>query len=139
MGKEEKVRRAVRRVLKCDVTQANPLAPLEVPQACCVTSLFCLEAACPDLRTYRQAVKSIGTLVKPGGHLVMLVALKAHFYVVGQHRFFCLPLEQETVQSAVREAGFEIKRSELSTAQWSRGLTDNSEIYTLVAQKRSNQ
>uniref|UniRef100_A0A8C5SFI0 Uncharacterized protein n=1 Tax=Laticauda laticaudata TaxID=8630 RepID=A0A8C5SFI0_LATLA len=41
-SKEEKVRRAVKRYLKCDVTQPNPLAPLVLPPADCLLSSFAL-------------------------------------------------------------------------------------------------
>ncbi|XP_066495411.1 nicotinamide N-methyltransferase-like [Tiliqua scincoides] len=135
--KEEKVRRTVRQVLKCDVIQANPLAPLVMPQVCCVTSLYCLEAACQDLPTYRSALKNICSLVKPGGHLVLMTVLKNNFYMIGQHRFFCLHLDQEMVNSAVREAGFDITWSDLTAMQFTQTFADNNGIYALVAQKRS--
>ncbi|XP_066495270.1 nicotinamide N-methyltransferase-like [Tiliqua scincoides] len=135
--KEKKVRRTVRQVLKCDVTQANPLAPLVMPQVCCVTSQFCLESACQDLPTYCLALKNICSLLKPGGHLILMTALKHNFYMVGQHRFFGLYLEQEMVSSAVREGGFDISWSDLATMQFAPSVTDCKAIYALVAQKRS--
>ncbi|XP_034995823.1 nicotinamide N-methyltransferase [Zootoca vivipara] len=134
--KEEKVRSTVRRVLKCDVTQVNPLAPLVVAQVSCLTSAFCLDVACKDLTAYRAALRNIGSLVKPGGHLVLLVALRGNVYMVGQHPFFCLYLEQETVDSAVTEAGFDILWSEGTKNSYPPTHCDAKDIYFLVAQKR---
>ncbi|CAI5795390.1 nicotinamide N-methyltransferase-like [Podarcis lilfordi] len=134
--KGEKVRSTIRRVLKCDVTQVNPLAPLVVAQASCVTSTFCLDSACKDVTTYLAALKNVGSLVKPGGHLVLLVALGASFYMVGQHPFFCLYLEKETVDRAVTEAGFDILWSEGAKNSYSPIHSDCKTVYFLVAQKR---
>ncbi|XP_054853298.1 nicotinamide N-methyltransferase-like [Eublepharis macularius] len=134
--KEEKVRRTIKQVLKCDLTQANPLAPLELPPADCVLSLLCLESACEDLPTYCSALKNISSLVKPGGHLLLVTSLEATFYMVGQNRFFCLYLEQETVDDAVRGAGFDIVWTDLNRVSYSLDVSNNRGMYVLVAQKR---
>uniref|UniRef100_A0ACB8EYG4 Uncharacterized protein n=1 Tax=Sphaerodactylus townsendi TaxID=933632 RepID=A0ACB8EYG4_9SAUR len=107
--KEEKVRRAVKQVLKCDVTEPNPLAPLSLPPADCVLSTLCLEGACKDLPTFCSALKNISSLLRSGGHLVLLAILEETFYMVGQRRFSCLYLDQKSVEEAVKEAGFDIE------------------------------
>uniref|UniRef100_A0ACB8EZ61 Uncharacterized protein n=2 Tax=Sphaerodactylus townsendi TaxID=933632 RepID=A0ACB8EZ61_9SAUR len=135
LEKEEKVRRTIKQVLKCDVTQANPFAPLAVPPADCVLSVLCLETACKDLPAYNSAVKNIGSLVKPGGHLITIIALEANYYRVGKNRFFCLYLKQETVNDAVRGAGFEIVWADFKRVSFSPDVSDNRGRYALVAQK----
>ncbi|XP_059576030.1 nicotinamide N-methyltransferase isoform X2 [Alligator mississippiensis] len=107
--KEEKLRKKVKQVLKCDVRKPNPLAPVTLPAADCLLSTLCLEAACKDLGTFRAALKNISSLVKPGGHLVMVTVLKETYYVVDQHSFSCLYLDQESVEEAIKDAGFDIK------------------------------
>ncbi|KAJ6653179.1 hypothetical protein lerEdw1_010052 [Lerista edwardsae] len=107
--KEEKLRRTIKRVLKCDVTLPNPLAPVVLPPADCLLSTLCLEVACKDLPTFSSALKNIGSLLKPGGHLVMLTILEDSFYMVGQRRFSALFLERKFLEDAVAQAGFEIK------------------------------
>ncbi|KAM6234787.1 nicotinamide N-methyltransferase [Spheniscus humboldti] len=62
--KEEKLRKKVRQVLKCDVTKANPVDPASLPPADCVLSTLCLEAACKDPATFRSALRNVGALVK---------------------------------------------------------------------------
>ncbi|XP_058050355.1 nicotinamide N-methyltransferase-like [Ahaetulla prasina] len=107
--KEEKVRRALKRYLKCDVTQPNPLAPLVLPPADCLLSTLCFDGACRDIPTYRMAFRNISSLLKPGGHLLFNSSLEGHYYTVGQHRFSVLHLEKEVIEEAVRQAGFVIK------------------------------
>ncbi|XP_015277812.1 PREDICTED: nicotinamide N-methyltransferase-like [Gekko japonicus] len=134
--KEEKVRRTIKQVLKCDVTQASPLAPLVVPPADCVLSLLCLESASKDLPTYSSAVKNAGSLVKSGGHLILVTCLESTFYMAGQNRFFCLYLEQENVDNAVKAAGFDIVWAKLERVVYSVDVSNNRGMYALVAQKQ---
>nr|XP_060643404.1 nicotinamide N-methyltransferase-like [Anolis sagrei ordinatus] len=134
--KEEKLRRTVKQVLKCDVTLANPFHPLVVPPADCVLSTLCLEAACQDLPTYRSAVRNVGSLVKPGGHLVFAVVTEETFYMVGPHRFSCLYLTKDRVEEAVKEAGFCIRWFEMVEAHLPPEITDVHHVAVLVAQKQ---
>ncbi|NWX42824.1 NNMT methyltransferase, partial [Steatornis caripensis] len=106
--KEETLRRKVRRVLKCDVTAANPTGPVSLPPADCVVSTLCLEAACKDLATFRGALRNVGALLKPGGHLVLLTVLRETYYAFNQQVFSCLRLERNTVEEAVEGAGFDV-------------------------------
>ncbi|XP_015668414.1 nicotinamide N-methyltransferase-like [Protobothrops mucrosquamatus] len=107
--KEEKVQRVIKRYLKCDVTQPNPLAPLVLPPADCLLSTFCFDGACKDIPTYRSAFRNISSLLKPGGHLLFNSSLEGHYYTVGQYHFSLLYLEREMIEEAVRQAGFVIK------------------------------
>ncbi|XP_077161956.1 nicotinamide N-methyltransferase-like [Paroedura picta] len=134
--KEERVRRTIQQVLRCDVTQANPFSPLVVPPADCVLSTLCLEAACKDLPTYSSAMKNVGSLVKPGGHLVLVASLESTFYMAGQNRFFCLKLGQEDVDEAVKGAGFDVVWAQLGQLIYSLDVCNNRSIYALVARKK---
>ncbi|XP_063167267.1 nicotinamide N-methyltransferase-like [Candoia aspera] len=135
--KEEKVRRAVRQVLKCDVTQPNPLAPLVLPPADCLLSTFCLEVACKDIPTYQAAFRNISSLVKPGGHVFFYSALEEHYYMVGQHQFPVLYLDKKVVEEAARQAGFVIKRFEEIRIDFPLSITDGKGRFLLFAQKCS--
>ncbi|NWQ64618.1 NNMT methyltransferase, partial [Neopipo cinnamomea] len=110
--KQEKVRKKVKQVLKCDVTKANPTGPVSLPPADCIVSTLCLEGACKDLPTFRSALRNIGTLVKPGGHLVLVTALRETYYAFNKQVFSCLYLEKHEVEAAVEAAGFEVTFSE---------------------------
>ncbi|NXP23918.1 NNMT methyltransferase, partial [Scytalopus superciliaris] len=133
--KQEKVRKKVRQVLKCDVTKANPTGPVSLPPADCIVSTLCLEGACKDLPTFRSALRNISTLVKPGGHLVMVTVLGETYYAFNQQVFSCLCLEKHEVEGAVEAAGFEVKLSEAQPYTVSDERTDCRGVLSLVARR----
>ncbi|XP_058050717.1 nicotinamide N-methyltransferase-like isoform X1 [Ahaetulla prasina] len=135
--KEEKVQRALKRYLKCDVTQPNPLAPLVLPPADCLLSSFCFDSACKDIPTYQMAFKNINSPLKPGGHLLFSSMLEQHYYMVGQHKFSTLYLEREVIEEAVRQAGFVIKWIEETRNSIPPSLVDGKGLCLLLAQKCS--
>ncbi|NXI49427.1 NNMT methyltransferase, partial [Chloroceryle aenea] len=133
--KEEKLRKKVRQVLKCDVTKANPVAPVVLPPADCLLSTLCLEAACKDLATFRSALRNIGALVKPGGHLVMVTVLRETYYSFNKQVFSCLYLERKEVEEAVEGAGFDVKFSEVQPCQPGDVRADCEAVLSLVARR----
>ncbi|XP_021562012.1 nicotinamide N-methyltransferase isoform X2 [Carlito syrichta] len=135
--KEEKLRQAVKQVLKCDVTQSQPLGAISLPPADCLLSTLCLDAACPDLPTYRMALRNLSNLLKPGGFLVVVDALKSNYYMVGEQRFSSLPLGQEAVKAAVKEAGYVIEQFEVISQSYSSNMANNEGLFFLVARKLS--
>nr|XP_010969934.2 indolethylamine N-methyltransferase-like [Camelus bactrianus] len=133
--KESRLRRTVTQLLKCDVTQPHPLAPAQVPPADCVLTLLALESACPDADAYRAAIRGLVSLLKPGGHLVTMAALRSKHYMVGAKKFFGLPLEKETVEKAVQEAGCQVLRCEYCPISYSQVHSTNEGICFVVARK----
>ncbi|XP_012865224.1 PREDICTED: nicotinamide N-methyltransferase [Dipodomys ordii] len=133
--KEEKLRQAVKHVLKCDVTQSQPLGGVPVPLADCLLSALCLDAACPDLPAYRRALENLSGLLKPGGFLVIVDALKSSYYMVGEQRFSSLSLSREAVRAAVEEAGYTIEQFEVIPQSYSSTVADNEGLFFLVGRK----
>ncbi|NXS14205.1 NNMT methyltransferase, partial [Neodrepanis coruscans] len=133
--KQEKLRKKVKQVLKCDVTKANPTGPMSLPPADCIVSTLCLEGACKDLPTFRSALRNIGTLVKPGGHLVMVTVLRETYYAFNNQVFSCLSLEKHEVKEAVEAAGFEVKFSEEQPTTVHDDCTNCSGVLSLVARR----
>ncbi|KAG9468540.1 indolethylamine N-methyltransferase-like [Eleutherodactylus coqui] len=137
--KENKLRNCIQKVLKCDVTKSNPLDPIVIPAADCLTTALCLETACQDIDSYYQSLKNITTLLKPGGHLVLIGVLGNSFYKVGEKNFFSLTLDEETVRNAVIDAGYSIKDIEvynIPNIASSAHITDTYANIFLVAQKK---
>ncbi|PKU35033.1 nicotinamide n-methyltransferase [Limosa lapponica baueri] len=135
--KEEKLRQKVRQVLKCDVTKANPTDPVSLPPADCVVSTLCLEAACKDLATFRSALRNVGALLKPGGHLVMVTVLRETYYAFNNMVFSCLHLEKNVVEEAVEGAGFDVRFSEVQPCPPGAVCADCEAVLSLVARKRA--
>ncbi|XP_065426299.1 nicotinamide N-methyltransferase-like [Chrysemys picta bellii] len=133
--KEEKLRRTVKQVLECDVTKFNPLTFASLPPADCLLMCHCLVGICNDLSTYRAALKNVSSLLKPGGHLLMVTTMKCSHFVVGQHKFPCLFLEKEVLEEAVKEAGYDILKFEVTPICYPDSLVEHEEISYLVASK----
>ncbi|NWU17097.1 NNMT methyltransferase, partial [Cephalopterus ornatus] len=133
--KQEKVRKKVKQVLKCDVTKANPTGPVSLPPADCIVSTLCLESACKDLPTFRSALRNIGTLVRPGGHLVLVTILGETYYAFNKQVFSCLCLEKHEVEAAVEAAGFEVTFSEAQPYEVRNESTDCRAVLSLVARR----
>lgn len=131
------MRRAVKQVLKCDVTQSQPLGAVSLPLADCLLSTLCLDAACPDLPAFRAALRNLSSLLKPGGYLVIIDALKSNYYMVGEQRFPSVCLDREAVEAAVREAGYAIKQFEVISQSYSPAMAKNEGLFFVVGQKLS--
>ncbi|XP_010626627.1 indolethylamine N-methyltransferase isoform X2 [Fukomys damarensis] len=135
--KAEKLRATVKRVLKCDVNLGKPLAPVELPAADCVLTLLAMECACCSLAAYRAALCNLGSLLKPGGHLVTSITLQISSYMVGKHQFSCLYITKEEVERAILDAGFDIEQLLHSEQSYSATIAPNKGICFIVARKRS--
>ncbi|XP_030077012.1 nicotinamide N-methyltransferase [Microcaecilia unicolor] len=136
--KEAKVRGTVKRVLKCDVTQSNPLEPLVLPPADCLLTFLSLEAACKDRDTFCCALKNISSLLKPGGDLVMGGLLDATNYMVGERKFYSLLLDEEFLKKAIPEAGYELLQLFTQSHNNPTSLSDYSAYFFIHARKQTN-
>ncbi|KAM3921445.1 nicotinamide N-methyltransferase-like [Leptodactylus fuscus] len=138
--KEERLRKSITQVLKCDVQKTNPLDPVTLPQADCVLSCLCLEAACKDYEAYVTAVKNMTTLLKPGGYLVLGGIMGSSFYTVGEVKFSSLDLNEDFLREAITGAGYVIenfqlyKKTETSVGE----QQDFTAYYVVVARKEIN-
>ncbi|XP_030077011.1 nicotinamide N-methyltransferase [Microcaecilia unicolor] len=136
--KEAKVRRTVKRILKCDVTKSNPLEPLVLPAADCLLTCLCLQAACKDEDTFSCALKNLSSLLKPGGYLVMVGVLASKFYTVGQKKFYVLSVDKKLLKKALPESGFEILQLHTQNHSKAVHLSDYYGHYFIVARKQTN-
>ncbi|NXC40234.1 PNMT methyltransferase, partial [Penelope pileata] len=103
------LRGRLRRILPIDVHRAEPLgAPLR-PPADALLSAFCLEAVSPDLAAFGRALAHVGSLLRPGGHALLLGALGESFYLAGAARLPVVPLSPADVRGALSDAGFVLR------------------------------
>ncbi|KAM5274300.1 LOW QUALITY PROTEIN: phenylethanolamine N-methyltransferase [Ctenodactylus gundi] len=138
--KERQLRARVKRVLPIDVHQPQPLgisslAPLP---ADALISAFCLEAVSPDLTSFQRALDHITTLLKPGGHLLLIGGLEESWYHAGAVRLTVVPVGEETVREALLQSGYEIRdlRTYVMPAYLQTGVDDVKGIFFAWAQKK---
>ncbi|XP_053547548.1 nicotinamide N-methyltransferase [Bombina bombina] len=108
--KEEKLRCKIQQILHCDVSKTNPLDPVVVPKADCLTAAVCLESACRNHDAYGRALKNISNLLKPGGHLLMTGDLGANYYEVGPNKVFSLSVNEKFLEKALKENGYAVRQ-----------------------------
>ncbi|XP_073459222.1 nicotinamide N-methyltransferase-like [Aquarana catesbeiana] len=134
--KEEKLRRTVTKVLKCDALKKNPYDPVEMPQADCLISCLCLEAPCKDVESFTNALRNLKGLIKPGGHIVIQSALNCTYYYVGPKKFFPLAISKEELEMAFKEAGYEIVKIKVTPVlEKSTDISNQDSYYFVHARK----
>ncbi|XP_040181982.1 nicotinamide N-methyltransferase-like [Rana temporaria] len=135
--KEEKLRRTVTKVLKCDALKKNPYDPVEMPKADCLISCLCLEVPCKDVESFTDTLRNLKSLIKPGGHIVIQSVLNCTYYYVGQKRFSCLAITKEELEMAFKKAGYEIVKLKViaATEKPGKDIFDQDSYYFVHARK----
>ncbi|KAE8582242.1 hypothetical protein XENTR_v10020026 [Xenopus tropicalis] len=132
---EEKARRAIKHVVKWDLTEENPLGAVELPQADCIVTVYHMEAICKDNDMYINVLKKLLSHLKIGGHLVMMAGINMTYYMVGQYKFAALNHNEEFMQKAVTEAGCTVVSAETHIRKFESPLIDYESIAYLVCRK----
>ncbi|XP_077359642.1 phenylethanolamine N-methyltransferase [Festucalex cinctus] len=116
--KAAKLRRAIAAILPIDVHRPQPVEPGALPAAGadCLVSCFCLESVSPDLAAFTRALGHIGTLLRPGGHLLLIGALEESFYLGGPGvKIPVVPLGEADVCASLNASGYTLIRLEVYT------------------------
>lgn len=127
----------MKQVLKCNVLSENPFHPESIEPAECVITSLCLESACKDLQSYRDALCRVAKLLRPGGALVMVGVLGETFYYIDKIRFSCLQLSKANVEDVLRNLDFTVQEFNLFPAQNRENyeVSDFEAVFHLVALK----
>jgi nicotinamide N-methyltransferase/methyltransferase len=91
---------------RCDANDPNcPILSGPSNEYDIIVSCECLDVACQTIDAYKNAVRRLVRLLKPGGFLVLLAAIDCSYYMVGNERFTGLPLNEQLIREALQEAG----------------------------------
>ena len=114
--REESLRKAIKAIVPCDITQDPPIAngyegPYDV-----VMSLLCLESACRTRGDYTTAVKRLATMVKVGGNLLLYTTVRNRndhddtpgYYTIGERRYIDVALPLKFVLATLKDSGFTV-------------------------------
>lgn len=102
--REALLRNRMSSIIPCDIFRDNPLLVKQEPFEIISTSL-CLESACTTYAEYKEGIKKLVGLLKPGGFILVFLVERETFYVVGNKKWSCLYLTLEQVKEALTEVG----------------------------------
>ncbi|XP_078496160.1 nicotinamide N-methyltransferase-like [Lissotriton helveticus] len=108
--KQNILKQKIKNVLKYDVSKCNPLSPTVLPQADCLLLTHCLEAHSTNKEEFHSALKNVSSLLKNGGHLLMISCLMQTFYMIGTFKFPHLSIDESFVRKALSEGGYVIQK-----------------------------
>ncbi|XP_075047812.1 nicotinamide N-methyltransferase-like [Mixophyes fleayi] len=134
-GKADMIRRKVS-LMKCDVSQTNPLQPNSLPLTNCVITAGCLISASKNIKEFKTALKNVVSLIKPEGYLILCDYFGASYYMVGEAKLPVLSLDENILKEAVAESGCEIEEFKMSTFfQTQEEVFDGKNVFCLLARK----
>ncbi|KAL3871342.1 hypothetical protein ACJMK2_039349 [Sinanodonta woodiana] len=138
--RQDLLRKKVRNIVFCDITQPNPTASTVVDGVTfdAITCSNCLEVASFTLDDYAKSVRNICTLLKPGGYFVLEGCLEISFYRLGDKLYECYPIKKNDLQDIVQKAGLEIismKVLNYTPRPEEYYYTDCESVFAIVARK----
>ncbi|XP_006022610.1 phenylethanolamine N-methyltransferase [Alligator sinensis] len=136
--KEQKLREKLRQILPIDVHQPNPVGSPLRQLADAMVSTFCLEAVSPDRLSFERALKNVTSLLKPGGHFLLIGALEESFYLAGEAKLSVVPVSEADVKEALTKSGYKIHdfRSYIMPPSLKIGVDDVNGVFFVHAQKQ---
>ncbi|KAG0438384.1 hypothetical protein HPB47_017035 [Ixodes persulcatus] len=105
----ERARRAIKKVVPCDVLDPAVLPEEHRDTFDVVLSCNCLEAATADLQYYPRALYNVGHLVTRGGLLVQAGIGGMTSYIVGRDTIPITCLDESSIMEALADAGFRVE------------------------------
>jgi nicotinamide N-methyltransferase len=103
--REEMARERVTRVMHCDAHSPCPIDGVGLGYDV-LTTHFCVEAAANDRAQWRQCMRNIAALLKPGGKLILSAVKGADSYAVGDTAFFAVNIVESDLVHVLQENGF---------------------------------
>lgn len=99
------IRQKVECILACDAHLEAPLGQIDWQYDVLVTSL-CIEAAARTYDEWRQCIRKVMSLLKPGGRLIMTAVKDATAYSVGNQVFPVVRILEADIINALVDVGF---------------------------------
>ncbi|KAG8453312.1 hypothetical protein GDO86_000087 [Hymenochirus boettgeri] len=133
--KEEKLRKTIKSVVKCDLSKESLVDTVLVPKADCLFTAWILDTVSEDKTSYRQNLKKISSLIKPGGHLIMIADINTSWILVGGHKFHILSYDEDFFKNALKDEGYSIKFYEIVERDECTDRSDYEKVVFVIACK----
>ena len=136
--REKLLRKRISSIVPCDALSDSPLLIKQEPFEIASTSL-CLEAACTSYVQYKETVKKLIELLKPGGFFLIVSPERATYYMFGGKKWSCLYITMEEMKEAFAEAGATVivaERDPASMEQIRNPVVSDSKAFVFMAAQR---
>ncbi|XP_072283428.1 indolethylamine N-methyltransferase-like [Pyxicephalus adspersus] len=133
--KEMQLRSSIKQILKCDFKRENITAPVDLPLADCIISMFLLESISKNEDEYMKNLEKILKLLKPGGKLLLVGSLETTHVTVGKERLHRLKLNELGVKNALCKLGLVVDYCAVQKRRNVSDLTDYGAAIFIVACK----
>ncbi|KAM5163709.1 indolethylamine N-methyltransferase-like [Mantella aurantiaca] len=133
--KESCLKSSIKQILKCDFDQKNITAPVELPLADCVISVWILESTSKNEDEYMRNLEKILKLLKPGGQLLLISGINTTYFTAGGERFHVFKHDENFVKNALSKLGLVIDYCAVQRRRNVSDLTDYKAIMFTVAHK----
>ncbi|KAM4807806.1 indolethylamine N-methyltransferase-like [Rhinophrynus dorsalis] len=133
---EDKLRKTIKHIRKCDFTKENPIDPVVLEKADCVLIVWGLTAISKDYESFCSNMKKIASMLKLGGHLIMFGSINTSYFVIGDQKYHALSINEESVTEALRDAGFAEEYFELKgKMKGCQHVFDTERLFSVTAVK----
>ena len=135
--KEKDVETKISKIIECDISKNHPIDASISEKFDIIHASACLDAACKTLDEFKQALRKLTMLLKPGGFLLSYVEEKATYYRIGDsEKWYSLCLSFLDIVHAFQEAGLETVKIDRDLAKGTESV-DDAEAYIFIAGKKT--
>ncbi|KAM9299101.1 nicotinamide N-methyltransferase-like [Gastrophryne carolinensis] len=110
--KEEILRCKISKVLRVNLCDEHPSDLSSLPKADCVMTMYLLNPASKNYQSFCLNLKSLASLLNPGGMLLWFGAYHGKSYKVGEDTFFLLDITKDQAMEAMKGAGLTVQKHE---------------------------
>ncbi|XP_053728180.1 phenylethanolamine N-methyltransferase-like [Synchiropus splendidus] len=137
--KAARLRKVLKGIVPANVHLPQPVSADVVPPegADCIVSCFCLDAACLTMPLYSRDLGHVVSLLKPGGHLMIVGTVGMTYYYGGpQANVSTFPFTEVEVCQLLRENGMSLIRLEMFPLPQKEETTDDAKAILFVKAKK---
>lgn len=110
--REELIRSKVSSPIPCNVFD-NPPVDFSAKSFDIIHCCNVIESACKKKAEFEDCIRQLSQLLRPGGHIVLIVQIERKQYTVGNTVFSVVFLTLEDVHESTKNAGFAIISTDL--------------------------
>lgn len=136
-AREALLRRRVRRVVHADAAQADPLGIAGRGRYGIVVSCFCADSATADKATWSRFMRHIGSLVAPGGLLLLAALRGCTAYGVGELSFPSADVDEHDIAAQLHATGFDLADARIDVVDVARQRRLGYDGIVLAAARRA--